>query len=222
MLPGRLARNSVAPFDNTAQSPYQAQQLAADSRLAGRIERLHSGIRLAPLPPPLKTQRNRRSESQQAQLVGGHAWPDMPSANDGIGRLGSLEASSALLPSGLDTAQIKQDAAGSAQSQPTAEQPVKQPGSGANQISGNDVEHVTEVKDSDSSVASEDRRDTMGVEQSRPGCKWWQSVLLVRHLHLRRLPVHGKCMRHHAAGLIHTLEVRKRMQQLLGIRNCLT
>ena len=180
LLPGRLARNSVAPFGNPAQSPSQAQQLATDSRPAGLIERLQSGIRLAPLPPPLKTQRNRWSEGPQIQSVGSHAWPDRPNAIDGIGRLGSLEAGSALLPSGLDTAQNKQDAAGSTQSQPA----VEQPGSGAKQITANNAEHVSEVRDRDSSVGPEDRRDTTGVKQPRSGRKWWQSVLLVRHLQL--------------------------------------
>ena len=111
--------------------------------------------------------------------MGSHAWPDRPNAIDGIGRLGSLEAGSALLPSGLDTAQNK-DAAGSTQSQPA----VEQPGSGAKQITANNAEHVTEVRDRDSSVGPEDRRDTMGVKQPRSGRKWWQSVLLVRHLQL--------------------------------------
>ena len=178
MLPGRLARNSVAPFGNPVQSPFQAQQLAADLRPAGVIERLHSGIRLAPLPPPQKTQRNRWSESQQIQSVGSHAWPDRPKDVDGIGRLGSLEAGSALLPSGLDAAQTKQDAAGSAQSQPA----VQQPGSGTNQITADNAEHVTEVRDPDSKVGLEEKRDTMGAKQSRSGRQWWQSVLLVRHL----------------------------------------
>ncbi len=145
------------------------------------IERLHSGIRLAPLPPPLKTQRNRWSEGQQIQSESSHAWPDRANAVDGIGRLGSLEAGSALLPSGLDAAQTKQDAAGSAQSQPA----VEQPGSGANQITADNAEHVTDVRDPDSSVGPEDKRDTIDVEQSRSGRKWWQSVLLVRHLQLR-------------------------------------
>ncbi len=220
MLPGRLARNSVAPFRNTAQSSSQTQQLAADSRPAGMLERLHSGIRLAPLLhdlSPLKTQRNRLSEGQQIRSVGSHAWPDMPNAVDGMGRLGSLEAGSALLPSGLDAAKIKQDAEGSVQSQPA----VEQPGSGANQITANNAEHVTEVRDPYSNVGSEDRRDTIDVEQSRSGRKWWQSVLLVRHLQLHMLPVHSDCVRYHAAGLTYILEVRKRKQQLLGTRTCL-
>ena len=166
------------PFGNPVQSPSQGQQLAADSKPAGMIERLQSGIRLAPLPPPLKTQRNR--------------WSDRPNSVDGTGRLGSLEAGSALLPSGLDTAQTKQDVAGSAQSQPA----VEQPGSGANQITADNAEHVTQVRDGDSSVAPEDRRDTVGVKQSRSGRKWWQSVLLVRHLQLHMLPMHGDCVPH--------------------------
>jgi hypothetical protein len=192
LLPGRLARNSVAPFGNPVQSPYQAQQLATDSKPAGMIERLQSGIRLAPLPLPLKTQRNRWSEGQQLQSVGSHAWPDRPNAVDGIGRLGSLEAGSALLPSGLDAAQTKQDAAGSAQSQPA----VQQPGSDANRITADNAEHVTGIRDRDSSVGPENKRDTIDVKQSRSGRKWWQSVLLVRHLQPHMLPMHGDCVPH--------------------------
>ena len=200
LLPGRLARSSVVPFGNTVQSPPQPQQLVADSRPAGMIERLYSGIRLAPLPPPLKTQRNRWSESQQIpsagsqqiQSVGSRAWPDRRNAADGIGRLGSLEAGLALLPSGLDTAQTKQDAAGSVQSQPA----VEQVGSGANEITTDNAEHVTEVRDPDSSVGPEDKRDISVVQQSRSGRKWWHSVLLVRHLQLPMLPMHGDCVPH--------------------------
>ncbi len=156
------------------------------------IERLYSGIRLAPLPPPLKTQRNRWSEGQQIQSVGSRAWPDRPKDVDGIGRLGSLEAGSALLPSGLDTAQTKQDAAGSVRSQPA----VEKPGRGVNQISADSAEHVTGIRDRDFSVAPEDRRDTVGDKQSTSGRKWWQSVLLVRHLQLHMPPMHGDCVPH--------------------------
>ncbi len=148
------------------------------------IERLYSGIRLAPLPPPLKTQPSRRSEDQQIQSVGSRARTGVPKADD-MRRLENMEAASALLSTVADVAQTKQDATGSVQNQPAVQQPRRR----AKQITANSAEHVAEVRDHASSVGPEDRQDTTGVEHSRSGPRWWQPVLLVRHFQLHMLPI---------------------------------
>ncbi len=177
-LPGRLARNSVVPLGNTSS---QAQQLALDSAPSGITERLQPFFSLASSP---LTQPSRRSEDQQIQSLGSRAQTDVPKA-DGIRGLESLEAGSALLSGAQDAAQNNQDATGSVQSQPTVRQPRRR----ANQITANSAERVAEVRNHASSVGPEDRQDTMGVEQSRSGPRWWQPVLLVRHFQLHMLPI---------------------------------
>jgi len=189
-LPGRLARNSVAPLGDAARSSSQAQQLAVDSAPSGISERLQPFFSLASSP---LTQPSRRSEGQQTQSMGSRARTDVPKA-DGSRRLESLEAGSALLSTVQDAAQTKQDAAGSVQSQPAVQQPRR----GASQITANSAEHVAEVRDHASSVGPEDRQDTTGVEHSRPGPRWWQPVLLVRHFQLHMLLMLSDCEPQHA------------------------
>lgn len=200
-LPGRLARNSVAPLGNAARSSSQAQQLAADSAPSGITERLQPF--LSPASSPL-TQPSRWSEDQQIQSVGSRARTDVPKA-DGIRRLENLEASSALLSRVQDAAQTKQDAKGSVRSQPAVQQPRR----GASQINANSAQQVAEVRDGDSSVGPNDRQDTMGVEHSRCGPRWWQPVLLVRHFQLHMPPMLSDCKPQHAAGLTHMVQLRK-------------
>ena len=175
-LPSRIARNAVAPVSNYPQSASQAQ-LAAESRPIELIERLQSGIRLAPLPydmSPLKSQRsqlpgqrNRWPEGQPLRTLGSGIRRDRVSTLEGISKLGSLEAGSALLPSGMDANQIRQDPASQAQSK--SAQPVSDATDGA---AAQQVADVT--------AGDEDAESSTYEEGARPGRRLWQTLLLVR------------------------------------------
>lgn len=170
-LPSRIARNAVAPVSNYPQSPPQAQ-LAAESRPIEMIERLQSGIRLAPLPydmsqrSQLPGQRNRWPEGQPLRSLGSGIRRDRVSTLEGIGKLGSLEAGSALLPSGLDANQIRQDPASQARSK--SAQPV-----------GGVTDGAAAQQVADATAGDEDAESSTYEEGARPGRRLWQTLLLV-------------------------------------------
>ena len=138
------------------------------------VERLHSGIRLVPLPHSLVTPHSQEGreachrqpedtarEGQQTQPQSKPTWHDGHSAADG-----SPDAGSALLLSGVDAIHTKQDT-------------FHQSGNAAHADTGAD--DVAAVREPDAAEDAQSRRQAPDEMQPTAEARsYWHTIMLVR------------------------------------------
>lgn len=139
------------------------------------VERLHSGIRLVPVPHSLATLRSQegweaRHRQPEDTARDGHwmhpwgerTWQNGCNAADGI-----LDTGSALLPSQADPMQTKQGF-------------VRQSGNVADAVNGAD--YIAAVREPDAAEGTQGRRLTPDeMPHTAQARSYWHTILLVRH-----------------------------------------